>query len=131
VTTVNGHPVTGHGGHDDDRSVARARRELRLSKALLALNPPHDLATILYTRAYALMRDLRRDGTIDPDTRQAADLGDDELHQAAGIVRELLALHNQKANGSAPRGLRVVLGSYALDLAHESDTRAGRDHQNL
>lgn len=61
------------------------------------------------------------------DVRQVADLADDELLQAAGIVRAIRALPSW-SDKSYPGGIgfRVVLSGYALDLADVIDKR-GRD----
>jgi hypothetical protein len=82
-------------------------------------------------RIAAQLRKLPRYNATDPDTRQAADLTDDELREAAAIIRAIRALPTwptMSYQGSS--GLRSALGGYALDIADELDKRAGRDsHQ--
>ena len=63
----------------------------------------------------------------DLEVRQVADLDDEELSQAARVVRAIRALPSwgdkTYAGGT---GFRVVLSGYVLDLADEIDKR-GRD----
>ncbi len=78
----------------------------------------------LHGRIAAQLRKLTRYDATDPDTRQATDLTDDELHEAAGIIRAIRALPTwptMSYQGSS--GLRTALGGYALDIADELDKR--------
>jgi hypothetical protein len=100
--------------------------ELKLCKALLMLSPLPELSAPLHARMAANLRKLPRYDAIDPGTRQADDLTDDELREAAGLIRAIRALPswpNMSYGGST--GLRTGLGSYALDIAVEMDKRAG------
>jgi hypothetical protein len=131
VITVDGQAVNpgGADGGDADEEVVRIiRLELKLCKALLALNPPHDLSVLAHTRAAELLRTLRRHDTADRDVSQVADLGDAELREAAGIIRAFHALPSWAAKGfQGGTSFRAVLGEYALDLAAEIGTRAARE----
>ena len=102
-----------------------ARLELKLCKALVALNPPHDLSVMVHARTAEALKVLRRHGVTDDDVIQAADLSDAELKEAAGIVRAFRALPSYWAKGfQGGSSFRAVLGEYALDLAEEMDNRA-------
>jgi hypothetical protein len=98
-----------------------------LCRALAALRPPRDVSLLVHARAAELLRVLRKHGAADPDVIPSADLGDSELKEAAGIVRAFCALPPGSIRGF-PGGVtfRAVLGEYALDLAAELDSRAGR-----
>jgi hypothetical protein len=128
LITVDVEAVNPPGGDDGENAVRNARLELKLCKALAALNPPHDLSACLHARIAELLKALRRHGATDQDVRQAADLSDGELTEAAGIVRAFQAMDSWPSRGYYPgSGLRVALGGYALDLAGEIGQRATRD----
>jgi hypothetical protein len=135
MITVDGEAVTPGPGEDDSEPyecgpLRTARLELKLCKALAALDPSPELRAPLHARIAAQLRKLPRYNATDPDTRQAADLTDDELREAAAIIRAIRALPTWSAmsyQGSS--GLRTALGGYALDIADELDKRAGRDTQ--
>jgi hypothetical protein len=115
------------GGPTGEEIVRAARLELKLCKALVALNPPHGLSVILYGRIAQALRVLSNHDAADPDARQATDLDDDELRQAAEIVRAIRALPAIASRiGKGGHGLRFILTDYALDLVNEIDKR-GRD----
>jgi hypothetical protein len=120
VIIVDGKPLPE--GGPDGRELALL--ELRLYKALAALDPPHGLAAILHSRIAARIRELRHTGTPDPGTRHPADLTPDELHEAAGITRVLLALPGHEHATMGGHGLQVALTAYARDLASEARSRA-------
>jgi hypothetical protein len=125
VITADGEPVTpGPDGSDGPEAVRQALLDLKLCKALAALNPPHELSVLLHARITGQLRMVRRWNASDQDTRHAADLDDDELHQAAGIIRAIRALPfwTARAIMGGP-GLRTVLSSYALDIADELGKR--------
>jgi hypothetical protein len=135
VITVDGQPV--HPGpanaHDDDgdsreEALRTVRLELKLCKALAALNPPHEVSASLHARITDLLRRLKRHDATDQDVTQAADLSDDELHQAAKILRAFRALPTwEAAYQGGGTGFRTALGSYAMGLADELDKRATQD----
>jgi hypothetical protein len=131
VITVDGQAVNrGDDGSDGGgvQEVLRAARlELRLCRALVALNPPRDVSLLVHARAAELLRVLRKHDAADEDATSAADLGDGELKEAAGLVRAFHALPSCGVKGF-PGGItfRAVLGEYALDLATELDGRAMR-----
>ena len=56
------------------------------------LDPPHELSTILHARITEQLHRLRGYDANDQDVRQVSDLTDDELRQAAGIIRAIRAL---------------------------------------
>ncbi len=129
MITVDGESVTpGSDASDDEAETVRlVRLDLKLCKALVALNPPHELSVLLHARMAGQLRTLRRRNAADQDTRQAADLDDDELSQAAAIIKAIRALpswSNKALMGTA--GFRSILSDYALDIADEIDGR-GRD----
>jgi hypothetical protein len=63
----------------------------------------------------------------DQDARQVCDLTDDELRQAAAIIRAIRALPSWTDKSyQGGTGFRVVLSGYALGLTDEIDKRAGR-----
>jgi hypothetical protein len=131
VISVDGQAVNrGDDGSDGGgvQEVLRAARlELRLCRALVALNPPRDVSLLVHARAAELLRVLRKHDAAYEDATSAADLGDGELKEAAGLVRAFHALPSCGVNGF-PGGItfRAVLGEYALDLATELDGRAMR-----
>jgi hypothetical protein len=125
VITVDGEPVTGSESDDPEDITRKARIELKCCKALAAVNPPHDVSTSLHTRIVELLRTLKRCGTEDQDAAQAADLSDEELRQAAGLVRALRAVLPEKGYQGGT-GFRVALGGYALDVVDEIEKRTGR-----
>jgi hypothetical protein len=106
------------------------RLELKLCKALTALNPPHEVSASLHARISDQLRRLRRHDATDQDVTQVADLSDDELHQAAAILRAFRALPTwEAAYRGGGTGFRAALGGYAIGLADELDKRAVRDEQ--
>jgi hypothetical protein len=114
-------------GQDEHEELRTIRLELKLCKALLMLSPTPELSAPLHARVAADLRKLPHYEATDPDTRQADDLTDDELREAAGLIRALRALPtwpSMSYQGST--GLRSALGGYALDIADEMDKRAGR-----
>jgi hypothetical protein len=135
VIIVDGQAVNSPGpGGEDSRDpeviVRNARLELRLCKALAALRPPHDVSVLVHARTAELLRKLRQCGAVDEDVAEVADLSDGELKEAAGIVRAFRALPSWRAKGfQGGASFRAVFGEYALDLADELDTRAGRDQR--
>jgi hypothetical protein len=124
VIIIDGQDITTPDTGDEAAELRQARLEVKLCKALAALDPPHGLQVILHGRIAGHLRALNRHGAPGPDARQPADLTDDELRDAAGIIRALLALPSPGSGHSSAHGLRTVLGRYALDLAHEITTRA-------
>jgi hypothetical protein len=66
---------------------------------------------------------------MDEGVTQPSDLTDDELKEAAGIVRATRALPSSAGRYQGGTGLRVALGGYALDLADEIATRTQRGTQ--
>jgi hypothetical protein len=81
--------------------------------------PVPGLRAPLHARIAAQLRKLTRYDATDPDTRQAAGLTDEELHQAAGILRALPTWPTMSYQGSS--GLCTALGGYALDIADKLD----------
>jgi hypothetical protein len=130
MITVDGEAIPRGTPDRDDRdeeALRAARLELKLCKALAALDPPHELSTILHARITLQLRRLRRYDATDQDVRQVPDLTDDELHQAAGIIRAIRALPSWTDKSyTGGTGFRVLLSGYALDLTDELDKRAGR-----
>jgi hypothetical protein len=126
LSSVNGQAV--HPGDDDSggggvQEVLRAARlELRLCRALVALRSLRDVSLLVHARAAELLRVLRKHDAADQDATSAADRGDSELKEAAGLVRAFHALPSCGVKGF-PGGItfRAVLGEYALDLATELD----------
>ncbi len=117
----------GQRGESSEDVVRAARLEVKLCKALATLDPPHDLSVLLHGRITEALRRLRRHDATDLEVRQVADLNDEEMLQAAGIVRAIRALPSWTDKGyPGGTGFRVVLSGYALDLAEEIDKR-GRD----
>jgi hypothetical protein len=133
MITIDGEAVTpdpdgNDVGHGEDEALRAVRLELKLCRALIALDPLPELCAPLHGRIAAQLRKLARWGDTDPGTRQAADLTDDELREAATIIRAIRALPTwptMSYQGSS--GLRTALGGYALDIADELDKRAGRN----
>ena len=129
MITVDGEAVTPgpDGSSGEDEAVRLARLDLKLCKALAALNPPHKLSVLLHARITALLRTLQRHEAIDQDTRQVADLDDEALREAAEVIRAIRALPfwTGKAFMGGP-SFRTVLSGFALDVADEIDRR-GRD----
>jgi hypothetical protein len=129
MTTVDGQPVpTGEDGGSEE-AVRLAQLDVKLCKALARLNPPHELSVLLHARITKQLRVLRIDyEATDQDTRHPADLGDDELRQAADIIRAIRALPfwTEKAFMGGP-GFRSVLSGYALDITSELDKRTRRN----
>jgi hypothetical protein len=85
VITVDGQPVNPGGASAPDcadgvqETLRIIRLELKLCKALTALNPPHEVSASLHARITDLLRRLKRHDATDQDVTQAADLSDDEL----------------------------------------------------
>lgn len=128
MITVDGEPViTGPDPSDHDEATRLALLELKLYKALAALSPPHDLSSLLHARVTEAMRTLKKRGVTDPGARAAADLTDDELHQAAALVRAMQSLPSWTGIQGyyRPGSFRAILSSYALDLDGELSKRAG------
>jgi hypothetical protein len=125
MITVDGEPVTGSEGADPADITRKARIELKCCKALTAMNPPHDLSASLHARIVELLRTLKRYGTQDQDVAQTADLSDEELREAVGIVRALRAALPVKGYQGGT-GFRVALGGYALDVVDEIENRTGK-----
>lgn len=132
MITVDGEAITPSpdGSNGEDEAVRLTRLDLKLCKALTALNPPHELSVLLHARITAHLRTLRRSGSTAQDTRQAADLDDDELRQGAAIFQATRALPfwSEKAIMGGP-SYRTILASYALDLTDELNRRTGRNPQ--
>jgi hypothetical protein len=134
VITVDGQPVNPGpaNAHDDHRGSSEealriVRLELKLCKALAGLNPPHEVSASLHARITDLLRRLKRHDATDQDVTQAANLSDDELHQAAKILRAFRALPTwEAAYHGGGTGFRAALGSYAIGLADELDKRHAR-----
>lgn len=129
MITVDGEPVTpGPAGSDPHEEARRlARLELKLYKSLVALGPPPELSVSLHARIAETLRRMRLEGTMhDPDARELADFTDDELRQAAAVIRAIRALPfwNEKSYKGGT-GFRVDLSGYALDLIDELDKRTG------
>jgi hypothetical protein len=131
VITVDGQPVnpggtSAHDGGDSDEEALRIiRLELKLCKALAALNPPHDVSVALHVRIADLLRRLKRHDATDQDVTLPADLTDDELHQAASILRAIRALPTwEAAYKGGGTSFRAALGDYAISLIDELDKRA-------
>ena len=126
MITVDGEAIPRDSPDRDDREEAlrTARLELKLCKALAALDPPHELSVILHARIAEQLRRLRDYDAHDEDVRQAPDLTDDELRQAAGIIRAIRALPSwtDKRHMGRP-GFRVILSAYALELTDEIGKR--------
>jgi hypothetical protein len=128
VITVNGKAVNPGDGDSDGGGVQEvlraARLELRLCRALVALRPPRDVSLLAHARAAELLRVLRKHDAADEDATSAAELGDGDLKEAAGLVQAFHALPSCGVKGF-PGGItfRAVLGEYALDLATELDGR--------
>jgi hypothetical protein len=118
VITVDGEAV------NPDDAVGAARLELRLCKALAALNPPRDVSLLVHARAVELLRVLRKHDAANPDVIGVADLSDADLKEAVGIVRAFRALPPYSVRGFQGLSFRSVLGEYAFDLAAELDARA-------
>jgi hypothetical protein len=134
MITVDGEPVPRNPSDsgDHEETVRTTRLELKLCKALAALDPPHELSTILHARITEQLRRLRRYDANDQEVRQACDLTDSELREAAGIIRAIRALPSwSDKTYSSGTGFRVVLSGYALDLTDEIDKRADRLPQEL
>jgi hypothetical protein len=135
VITVDGQPVNPggadvDGGDSDEETLRITRLEPKLCKALTALNPPHDVSVALHVRIADLLRRLKRHDASDQDVTQAADLNDDELHQAASILRAIRALPTwEAAYKGGGTGFRVALGDYAMNLIDELDKRATPEQQ--
>lgn len=122
MTTVDGEPAApGPDGESEER--AAARQELKLCKALLALSPPPELAAPLHSRIAAYLRRLPILQANDPDGRQPADLTDQELREAATIIRAIRALPTWTRIHQGTTGMRTALGGYSLDIADELDKR--------
>ena len=77
--------MPGSDGDSSEEALRIVRLELKLCKALTALNPPHEVSASLHARITDLLRRLKRHDATDEDVTQAADLSDEELHQAAAI----------------------------------------------
>jgi hypothetical protein len=108
----------------ESEDLRTARLELKLCKALAALNPPHEVATLLHGRIVEQLGKLRRLRAIDEDVRQVFDLTDEELREAAGIVRAVRGLPSWMDRGlQGGVSFRAALGGYALDLVDEIDKR--------
>jgi hypothetical protein len=135
MITVDGQAITpgpdeSDRGQDEPQALRTIRLELKLCQALVSLDPSPELRAPLHGRIAAQLRKLPRYGAADPDTRQPADLTDDELRQAVAIVRAIRALPTwPQMSHQGSSGMRTALGGYALDLADELDKRAGRSTQ--
>jgi hypothetical protein len=115
----------GQRGEGHDEVVRVARLEVKLCKALAALDPHRELSVLLHGRITEALRRLRRHDATDLGVREVADLTDDELRQAAVIVRAIRALPSWADKSyQGGTGFRVVLSGYALDLADEIDKRS-------
>jgi hypothetical protein len=126
MITVDGQPV----GLDGDE-LSHIRIQLKLCKALAALNPPHKLAVTIHARIASLLRALAWHESRDRDTRQPADLTDQELHEAAGIVRALRVALPPTMTGYVREGsMRAELGGYALGIADEIQRRSSAGPQD-
>jgi hypothetical protein len=135
MITVDGEAITPGPEENGSRqgevpALRTIRLELKLCKALVALDPSPELLAPLHGRIAAQLRRLPRYGATDPDTRQPADLTDDELRQAVAIVRAIRALPTwPQMSHQGSSGMRTALGGYALDLADELDKRSGQHTQ--
>jgi hypothetical protein len=129
MITIDGEAITPSpdDSNGEGEAVRLVRLDLKLCKALATLNPPHELSILLHARITEQLRSLHRNKATDQDTRLAADLDDDELRQAAEIIRAIRALPfwTERAFMDGP-GFRSVLSGYALDITSELDKR-GRD----
>jgi hypothetical protein len=132
LITVDGEPVNPPDASSRDDIAAKAghavrayQLELKLCKALAALNPPPDLAYYLHTRIIELLRRLRANRAADAGATWPAGLSDTDLRQAASIIRAFRALPAWTERGfEGGTGRRATLGEYALDLATEIENRA-------
>lgn len=91
MITVDGEAVPRDGDSGSPDDPRNLRIELKLCKALAMLSPPQQLHVPLAARIYDLQRSLRRSGVPDTDGRHPASLTDDELAEAAAIVRACAA----------------------------------------
>jgi hypothetical protein len=85
VITVDGDPITPADAGDEAEELrqGQARLEVKLCKALAALDPPHGLQVIVHGRIAGHLRMLSRHGARCLDARQPAGLTDDELRGAS------------------------------------------------
>ena len=69
MITVDGEPVPQNpaDSNDVEEALRTVRLELKLCKALAALDPPHELSTILHARITEQLRTLRRYDANDQD----------------------------------------------------------------
>jgi hypothetical protein len=127
VITVDGeaiNPIADDNPKSIETIVSETRVELKLCRALAALNPPLDLSVILHARAAELLKALRRYDATDQDVIPAEDLSDTDLKQAASFVRAFRALPSWGTKGfQGGVSFRSILGEYALELADEIDSR--------
>jgi hypothetical protein len=130
VITVDGEAVTSGSDGDQgrDQAVRAIRLELKLCRAMVTLDPPLEMSILLHARIADMLRKLRRYDAIDAAARQACDLTDDEVREAAGIIRALRALPSWMEKGlQGGNSFRTIVSGYALDIADELDKRAGRN----
>lgn len=126
MITIDGQAVNPRS--DAANAVDEARLELKLCRALAAMNPPRDLSLMVHARAAELLRVLRNHDVPDPGAIPVADLDVRELKEATGIVLAFRALPSCGVKGfHGGVSFRAVLGEYALDLAAELDTRTAAD----
>ncbi len=123
MITVDGEPILSD-DQDKPDPLRIMRVELKLCKALAMLNPPADLSAPLNQRISELMRAMKRRGVPDPDTRYPATLTDEELREAAALVRAFRVLPSWAKAAQHGSGFRSALGCYALDLTDEIEKRA-------
>jgi hypothetical protein len=129
LITVDGEPIALSSDADDggqeNEGLRLARLDLKLCKALLALDPPHELSVLLHARIAEQLRRLSsRYYAVDQDVRQVADLTSEELREAAGVIRAIRALPSLTKRGfPGTLPFRSALGGYALDIVDEIDQR--------
>jgi hypothetical protein len=122
IIAVDREAVTPSPGEDDSEPdecgpLRTARLELKLCQALAALDPSPDLRAPLHARIAAQLWKLPRYNATDQDTRQPTDLTDDELREAAVIIRAIRALPTWPTMSyQGNSGLRTALGGYFLLL---------------
>src|SRR5258708_3798988 len=112
VITADGEaiPRDSPGADAREEALRTARLELKLHKALAALDPPHEMSAILHARITEQLRRLRRHDANDQDVRQPRDFTDDELRKAAMIIRAIRALPSWTDKSyTGGTGFRVVI----------------------
>jgi hypothetical protein len=133
VITVDGEAVMQADSDDPEHILANVRTELKLCKALLALDPPYDVAVSLYARITDILRVLKRHGQRDAGT-PVAELSDEELASARDLLRAIRAVTPERQL-TGNTGFRVVLSEYTLAVVDETEkltsgSRPGREHRD-